>query len=171
MAGALFARAVHEITSTKSSLSQDGYSQIEQTNTFSGDGGLHEVYAGIGWAPIKPLSLGVNLGYLWGDIEHKSVMNVSGTTNSSTPNTRQTYSADIRTYKVDFGLQYEQRINSKNKLTLGVTYGLGHDVNRSAAFYNQRIQSGTVISGDTLNCRNAFQLLVIILFYYYLQYT
>ena len=31
----------YEITSTKSSLSQDGYSQIEQTNTFSGDGGLH----------------------------------------------------------------------------------------------------------------------------------
>ena len=55
-------------------------------------------------------------------------------------------------------MQYEQRINSKNKLTLGVTYGLGHDVNRSAAFYNQRIQSSTVISGDTLNCRNAFQL-------------
>lgn len=153
-----FSTIGYEITSTKSSLSQDGYSQIEQTNTFSGDGGLHEVYAGIGWAPIKPFSLGVNLGYLWGDIEHKSVMNVSGTTNSSTPSTRQTYSADIRTYKVDFGLQYEQRINSKNKLTLGVTYGLGHDVNRSAAFYNQRIQSGKVISGDTLNCRNAFQL-------------
>lgn len=142
------------------SKSEDGLSQITRTNTFAGDGGLHEAYVGVGWAIAKPLSIGFNAGYLWGDIEHSSTMAVSGTTTSSSnvPTTKTTYSADIRTYKLDFGLQYEQQINKKNKLTLGFVYGLGHDVNRTAHYYNQRIQSSTVLSGDTLRCANAFQL-------------
>lgn len=142
------------------STSDDGLSQITRTSTFSGDGGLHEAYVGLGWAPIKPLSVGLNLGYLWGDIEHSSSMEVSGTTTSSSnvPTTKTTYSADIRTYKLDLGLQYEQCINSKNKLTLGFVYGLGHNINRDAHYYNQRIQSSSILTGNTLVCHNAFQL-------------
>lgn len=137
-------------------ISGSNLTQREQTTTYTGDGGLHEVYVGIGWAPIKPLSVGFNAGYLWGDLTHTSVMTPSeGYVN------HQEYDADIRTYKVDFGLQYEQRINKKNTLTLGLVYGLGHDINRTANYYNLYLQSSTsstVVSGDTLSCKNAFQL-------------
>ena len=37
------------------------------TNTYSGEGGLHEAFIGLGWQPVKGVSLGVNGGYLWGN--------------------------------------------------------------------------------------------------------
>ena len=45
-------------------------SDKEKTNVaseYTGDGGLHQLYIGTGFRPIKPLSLGVNISYLWGD--------------------------------------------------------------------------------------------------------
>ena len=44
------------------------------TNTYSGSGGIHQVYAGLGWSPIKNFSIGVNAGYLWGTID-RSIQN------------------------------------------------------------------------------------------------
>ena len=36
-------------------------------STYEGSGGLHQLYIGAGVRPIKPLSFGFNLSYLWGD--------------------------------------------------------------------------------------------------------
>ena len=118
--------------------------EVKQTGTYSGDGGMHEVYGGLGWAPLKSLSLGANIGYLWGNLEHST--------------TQQQYQAEIRTYKASFGLQYVQPLGKKQTLTLGFTYGLGHRVNRTAYFYNQMLTSGSVVGGDTASVRNAFEL-------------
>lgn len=155
-----FSTIGYKMTSTDTHKSNNGLTELTQTNTFSGDGGLHTAYVGVGWAPFKTLSLGVNGGYLWGDIEHKSQMDITGTTTSSSdvPTTSQTYGADIRTYKVDFGLQYEQRLNKKNSITLGVTYGLGHNIDRNATYNINRSTSATTMSDTTLTCKNAFQL-------------
>ena len=129
--------------------------EVTRTTAYSGDGGLHEVYYGLGWAPHKNLSFGANLGYLWGDLSHKVVMSYS---ESSVNTNRQVYETDVRSYKVDFGVQYVQPIDKKNTLTLGFVYGLGHDVNTRADFLNQSLVSGTVSSGDTLHCSNAYQI-------------
>lgn len=129
--------------------------EVVQTTTYSGDGGLHEVYAGWGWRPFRPLSIGANVGYLWGDMGHTVLASFSDANISSR---RRRYEADIRTYKVDFGLQYRQRLNRKNSLVFGLHYGLGHDVNSAAYYYDQKIQSGTIANGDTLRCANAYQL-------------
>ena len=48
---------------------------------YEGSGGLNQVYLGAGWNIIKPLSVGFNFAYLWGDIERGI-----GTINSSEPN-------------------------------------------------------------------------------------
>lgn len=130
-------------------------SEYTQYNTYSGDGGLHEAYGGIGWQPFHNLSIGFNAGYLWGTLDHTVLMSFD---DSNVNSTRQVYSADIRTYKLDFGLQYVQRINKKNSLTFGLVYGLGHDINRSAQYMNQKVVSSTVESGDTITCPNAFQM-------------
>ena len=150
-----FSTIGYEMTTTIEGNKTD-LNEHEWSNTFSGDGGIHTAYVGWGWAPVKPLSLGVNAGYTWGSIEHSATYKETST--STIPTTQQTYSADIRTYKLDFGLQYVQRLNAKNSFVLGLTYGLGHDVNRKATFTRQSIESNTVVSGDTLNCNNAFQL-------------
>ncbi len=129
--------------------------EVTRTTTFSGDGGLHEVYAGAGWAPFKALSIGANVGYLWGEISHTARMSYS---ESSINTNRQVYSADIRNYKVDFGLQYVQPIGKKNTLTLGVVYGLGHKINCRSNYYNQTLVSSVVSTADSLYARNAYEL-------------
>ena len=129
--------------------------EVTQTDNYNGDGGLHEVYLGFGWRPFKPISLGVNVGYLWGDMTHTVLTSFSDANISSR---RRRYEADVRTYKVDFGLQWEQRLNKKNSLLLGLTYGLGHDVNSASLYYDQKVTSGSVAAGDTLRCANAYQL-------------
>ena len=138
-------------TETTTTTGDNGMSSSVQ-NSYSGDGGIHVAYVGVGYAPIKALSVGMNFGYMWGDLEHKSTMQAAAMSESNT--TTRTYSADIRTYKMDFGVQYEQPINAKNKLTLGLVYGLGHDINRTANVYT----TNTVSRGDTLACHNAFQM-------------
>lgn len=133
-----------------------GHDEITQTTTFSGDGGLHEAYAGIGWAPCRSLAVGINAGYLWGELTHKVLMSFD---NANVYSSRQVYAADIRTYKLGAGLQYDYTIDKKNQLTLGLVYNLGHDVNRTASYYNQKIESNaTIASGDTLRAENAFAL-------------
>ncbi len=129
-------------------------SDLTQTDTYSGDGGVHEVYAGVGWSPVKSLSLGVNTGYLWGDMTHSVLASFSQT---SVASRRRQYVADIRTYKLDFGLQYNARIGRKNAFVLGLTYGLGHDIKSKASYYDQTISNNTV-SGDTLSNRQAYAL-------------
>lgn len=128
---------------------------ITQTETYSGDGGLHEVYAGFGWRPVRPLAVGVNVGYLWGDMTNTILASFSSTAINSR---RRVYTADVRTYKLDFGIQYEQPIDKKNSLTLGLTYGLGHDIGSKAYYYDQLIASSAVESADTQTVKNAFQL-------------
>lgn len=129
--------------------------EVTRTTSYSGDGGLHVVYYGLGWAPHKNISVGANVGYLWGDLSHTVQMAYSET---SINTNRQLYETDLRTYKVDFGLQYVQPIDKKNTLTLGLTYGLGHDINTRADYRNQTIISSAVSSGDSLSASNAYQL-------------
>ena len=95
-------------------------------NSYSGSRGLHQVYLGVGAEPLKNLSVGVNVSYIWGGYTR----NVANSYSDAYVNTLQRiYTADVRSYKLDFGLQYTQPIGKKDKLTLGLTYGLGHSLN------------------------------------------
>ena len=129
--------------------------EVQQTEVYKGDGGLHEVFMGWGYSPIKNLSVGANIGYMWGTMEH----NVTASFNNSAISSRQRkYTTDIRTYKLDFGVQYEQPINRKNTLVVGATYGLGHNINRNANYYDQRITTSQGTIGDTASVANAFEM-------------
>lgn len=93
------------------------------TNTYSGSGGVHEVYFGAGWEPFKGFSIGANIGYLWGDYERSLINSYS----DSYANTlSKYYTGDVRSYKLDVGVQYTAHVMKKDWLTLGVTYTLGH---------------------------------------------
>lgn len=148
-----FSTIGYNTSSEKTIESETG--DITQTSTFSGDGGLHEAYLGVGWSPLKSLSIGVNAGYLWGDLSHTSMLSFS---NSAVNGSRQAYEADVRTYKVGFGLQYDYKLTKRDALTLGLTYQLGHDIASNAYYYNQRIESSAVASGDSVMVSNAFAL-------------
>lgn len=134
-----------------------GNEDITSSYAFAGDGGLHQAFLGVGVELCKPLSLGVNGSFLFGDYSHTMTMAFS---DGSAYSLIRGYSADISTWMVDFGLQYTQKINKKDKFVVGLSYGLGHEVTNRAKRYTETFNTATStvegITGDTI--KNAFQL-------------
>ena len=129
--------------------------EVNQTESYIGDGGLHEVYTGIGWRPIQPLAIGINAGFLWGNMKHTVLASFS---DANIASRRRQYETHLKTYTLNAGLQYTQKINKKNEVILGATYKLGHDINSNGYYYDQNVVSGSISSGDTLRAEKAFQL-------------
>lgn len=127
--------------------------------SFSGNGGLRQVFVGLGWQPFKPISIGANLSYIWGEYNHDMKITFS---QSSAFYTVRNYSADISTYSAEFGIQYTQPISKKDRIIIGATYGLGHDINSTAYRITQTQSQGTssitIEATDTAKVKNAFQL-------------
>ena len=114
------------------------------TNTYSGSGGLHQAYVGIGAQLFKGFSVGGNISYLWGDISRT----ISNTYSDAYINSMtKSYSADVRNYKLDFGVQYSAKMGKKDVLTVGATYGLGHKLNADATcdVTSQNTQTGVAL--------------------------
>jgi len=108
------------------------YSTSERINSsasyasyYRGTGGIHTAYLGLGWQPFKGIALGVNGGYLWGSYDRSVVNSYS---ESSANTLSKYYAASVHSYKLDFGLQLSANLSKKDKLTLGLTYGLGHKI-------------------------------------------
>ncbi|MBQ8711676.1 MAG: hypothetical protein IJ551_02455 [Prevotella sp.] len=99
------------------------------TESYTGSGGLHQVFLGVGWRLLKPLSVGVNAGYLWGSIDRTVAPSSSVASNTLT----KTYNTTINNYKVDFGVQWEQPLGKHDLLTVGAVLGLGHNLNNDAS--------------------------------------
>ena len=106
---------------TTSTVNQE-YGKLAET--YSGEGGLHEAFIGFGWRILKPLSIGVNAGYVWGDLD-RSVL----TANSNFGSLMKSYSTSVKSYKLDVGMQWRQPLNRNNVVTLGATMGIGHKLN------------------------------------------
>ena len=102
---------------------------VSYTNTYDGEGGLHQAYVGAGWSPVKGLSVGANFSYLWG----KYTKYISNSySNAYYKSLTRTYSTQVNSYKVDLGVQYTQQISKKDWVTVGVTYSPGHNLGSSA---------------------------------------
>lgn len=90
--------------------------------TYSGSGGLHQVFLGAGWRIAKPLSVGVNAAYVWGGYD-RSIVSSSATDINML---QKVYSASVKSYRLDFGLQWQQSLSKVDELTFGATVSLGH---------------------------------------------
>lgn len=123
--------------------------------SFSGEGGLRKAMLGFGWRPIKPLAIGVNGSFIWGEYSHKMDLSFNQT---GVYNIQRDYKADINTYSVDFGLQYDIKIGKKDMLTLGLTYGLGHKISNKAYRYTNTLNSASTIAQKVDTISNAFEL-------------
>lgn len=123
---------------------EDG--QVTTTNRYYGDGGLRQVTMGLGWSPLKGLSVGTNLSYLYGEIYHYVYNQYNETTIST--RTKQ-YKADVTSYMANFGIQY-QTIFGKNKVTVGATYQLGHNIDDETYIIDLVSTGSVVTSSDTL---------------------
>lgn len=98
----------------------------------SGSGGLHQAFVGVGWNVVKPLSLGVNVAYLWGTLDRSLE---SGST-VYVDDFDRTYTANVNSYLITLGAQWEQPISTTDRLTLGMTLGLGHKLRSNVEIEN-----------------------------------
>jgi hypothetical protein len=103
----------------------DGSTQYA-TFSYDGDGGLQQVMAGLGYQVFKGFSVGANFSYLYGDITHTFATTFS---NSSATKSVRTEQISVSDYKLDFGAQYELRLDKKNTVNLGVVFAPGHSMN------------------------------------------
>ena len=116
------------------------------TNTYNGTGGLRQFYLGLGWQPLKGLSVGVNAGYLYGEYT-RSVINSYSNTAANTLS--KIYSADVRSYKLDFGAQYALKLNKKDVLNIGATFSPGHKIGGKPSLSILSTNSQTAVSDTT----------------------
>jgi hypothetical protein len=115
-------------------------------NTYSGKGGLHQVYLGVGWEPFKGFSLGVNGSYLWGEYE-RSVVNSYSDPYVNTLS--KYYSVDVANYKLDAGVQFSLKLSKKARLNIGATYGYGHKIDADPMYEIVSRNAQTSVSDTT----------------------
>lgn len=130
---------------------------ITQEQTYTGSGGLRQAYLGVGWMPLKNLSIGANVGFLWGDVDHGVTQSFAEDGKANTTyygGLITVYSADLRTWKADIGLQYSIPLNKEDELTLGATVGLGHKISGEATMLRISLNADTIVRSTN----NAFQL-------------
>lgn len=84
--------------------------------TRAGEGGISQVYGGVAYQPWKWVSLGVNMGYLFGTIENLiTVPTIDGTG-------AYYRILNISDYRFQAGIQFTHNFNNKHDVTLGFTY-------------------------------------------------
>ena len=98
-------------------------SNTTYSNEYHGEGGIHQAYLGAAWEPLKGLSVGANVSYVWGDYNRYVINSYS---DAYVNTLAKYYTAEINSYKIDLGLQYQAKITKKDLLTLGATYSIGH---------------------------------------------
>ena len=89
---------------------------------FNGTGGVNNFMMGVGYRPyvskMKEVSVGVNLGYLFGNLEH----NASVTTTSQANSTIVSHEMAVHGLFLQFGAQYTHRLNALRSITVGATF-------------------------------------------------
>lgn len=129
---------------------------LRTITTHSGSGGFSQAFLGIGFEVLKGLSVGANFSYLWGNYT-RSVVPTQNITAAMTQTLL--YTASVSSYKLDFGVQFQQSLNKNNKLTLGATVGVGHRLTGDAHFITSLTDpNGASFPPDTLSIEDAFHL-------------
>ena len=122
---------------------------------YVGDGGLQQVYVGLGYQVFKGLSIGTNFSYLYGDITHTASTTFS---NSNAYSSSRSHKIDVSDYKLDFGLQYTRKLKEKHVLNLGAIYSFGHELNSTGYEYLEKFSGNTVVTQSVDTIKNAFAL-------------
>lgn len=124
---------------------------IKSTSSYAGDGGLHQAYLGLGWNPFAKLSVGANVGLLWGTCNHQATQTFeeNGTSSSTFNKLTSLHQADLTTYNLDFGVQYPFRLTNMDWLTAGATATIGHSIKSNAVL--ERNAGSTTAPADTIS--------------------
>ncbi len=133
----------YEVTE-KTDLTQE---TLKTRYTYGGGGNISQVYLGLGLKPFKNLSVGANLLYHFGTIEHNSATTFN---QEYIYPTRQSQKIKVNDICANVGLQGSFKIKGEQFVTIGATYQFKSELNSEA--------SKTITVSDTvvLNYDNEF---------------
>lgn len=92
---------------------------LQTIESLGGQGGTNKAFFGYGVTPIKGLSVGANIGFIFGEL--KDITSISFPNDISMLNSRYQETRLIRGASVDYGVQYSRSLNN-NKLNLTIGY-------------------------------------------------
>jgi len=101
---------------------------------YGGEGGVSKAYIGYGFKMAKNLSLGFNIGYLFGSLkENRSIDFLNKAErfgyDLSAFNSRTQYQRSVGGLSFDLGLQYEAILSNTTKLIFGYAGNTGKEIN------------------------------------------
>lgn len=117
------------------------------TDSYTGSGGLHQAFIGAGWRVIEPLSVGFNAAYFWGTY-NRSALSSSSSTNVNS--IQKVYYANVNSYLLTFGAQWQQQVSRRDALTIGATVGVGHKLGADASCQIINVDTTTFIVDNAL---------------------
>lgn len=111
---------------------QDSYAYetpLEVKQSFSGDGGVTQVYLGLSFDIFDRIAVGVNGKHVFGKIVHnRSVEFPNSALFNSTTYSNSIY---VSAWECDFGIQYHQPIGKDDQLVIGGTYTMKLPMNNT----------------------------------------
>ncbi|WP_294554722.1 hypothetical protein [uncultured Bacteroides sp.] len=149
-----FSNVGYSVSDSQTSTEQGTNNTLNYTRSFTGDGGLHQLYGGIGVKVLKNLSVGVNASYFWGDITRTRTI-IYPETSESSSYIQQT-GVSISDYKLDFGAQYTQEFSKKHSVTIGAVFSPKHKLNNDYTVTTQASAASTDELDATLELPNMF---------------
>lgn len=115
---------------------------------FEGNGGITKFYFGNSVTPVKNLSLGFNINYLFGNLNSSRKVVF---TDSDIFNTRNNDDTNIKGFNLDFGLQYKVKLGDWHSV-IGITLDDGAEISakRTTLTETYRLSGELEIVEDTV---------------------
>ena len=121
---------------------------LDWGESFSGSGSISDLYVGAAYDIWKKrLSIGANVGFLFGNITH--YRNLVFPTGSNADDVSRSERYEIRDLKLDFGIQYTHPLSKTESMTFGFTYSPAQKL--STTKYDIQLVGGSTSSGYTKN--------------------
>lgn len=116
------------------------------TSIYSGQGGLAQAFMGHGFSFVKGLSLGFNVGYVFGNIQTSQSLqfqNAVGNISDTVYNSRTTTTLQFGGFNFAYGMQYTYNFNRDNNVTIGYSGTYSNSIITRENDFIQRYTSNT----------------------------
>ncbi|MEG1587341.1 MAG: hypothetical protein RR346_10750, partial [Bacteroidales bacterium] len=121
--------------------------KVRYIKQYTGTGGLNKVYMGFGAMPFKWVSLGLNVGYIFGELSNNFAVTFPDNNGSATYS-YQTVTA--KALELQFGVQFMHTFNKKHAVTLGAVFTPKMNLWADANLIQQTTEADTTSSKHTL---------------------